>query len=553
MIDSFGMIFPPIVQREVRVEARNRWNHLARWIGAAGCSAIAWTFLRDAIEPSAALGAKLFGSIHTAVFMGIWLLVPALTADCVSREKREGTLGLLFLTGLCSESIVFGKGFVHMLRALTLWLAALPVLTIPFLLGGVGWADVLTAFSLQLSAMLLALSAGLIASAWSMHPSWSVFWAVSLSLGFGWAFVNLLGFVFANWLAASLPNWRVAEDFSLYLVTGGLSAGQSWSADFAKAAPAVLRFWVELLACSLLLSMLIFLLCVSAAAHRVRTLWQDKPRSARHVRWRNFWLAPRFWTRRFAAHRGSVLDRNPLGWLERYATGRRFAKLGWAGVILFVDGWLLSQKMPWTYFEFAQIWLTILLALHFAADAATLFRQERETGALELLLVTPLSVNRLIALRLAAFWKRFLPPVALAIGLSTLMIWLDVAQSPCSDFRVLLFLSYAIAPILGFWLSLRLRSFTTAFLVVFGITLGLPMLWPQIPHLATLEWPWFFYPITVSDAIPRSIEWTVRFAQIGTGVACWFALRRMLAERTFITKSELIELPVPRAVKWQSA
>ena len=31
------------------------------------------------------------------------------TADCVSEEKREGTLGLLFLTDLKSYDIVLGK------------------------------------------------------------------------------------------------------------------------------------------------------------------------------------------------------------------------------------------------------------------------------------------------------------------------------------------------------------------------------------------------------------------------------------------------------------
>ncbi len=546
------MILSPIIQREVRVEARNRWNHLLRLIGAAGCSVVASIFLRNAANPSAELGPQLFSSLHTVVFIGIWLLVPPLTADCLSGEKREGTLGLLFLTGFSSRSIVQGKGIVHMLRAFALWLAAFPVLTIPFFLGGVGWTDVLTAFSLQLAAMFLALSAGLIASAWSTHPGWSVFWAEILSVAFAWAFGRSLASVFFNNVGTLLPNWNALDDFALYLLTGGLSAGRSWSVDFAKAPPAVLWTWVDMLAFSLLLSILLFLFCFRAAGGQVSTHWQDRPLSVRQARWRQFWLAPRFWKSRFARHRGLVLDRNPFGWLERYATGRRCAQLGWICAILLVDSWLISRKMPWTYFEFAQMWLTILLMVHLAVDAATLFRQERESGALELLLVTPLTLDRLIAWRVAAFWKRFLPPVVLAIGLSTLMIWLDLAQAPNADFRLILLFGYLIAPVLGFWLSLRLRSFTSAFLIVV-ILLTLPVVWPQIPGVTTVDWPWFFYPIGISDLVPRATEWAIRFVQVGSGVVSWLALRTIVADRTFITKSELVELPAPRAVKWQSA
>src|SRR5439155_969594 len=223
-------------------------------------------------------------------------------------------------------SVVSGKGFVHMLRAFTLWLAAVPVLTVPFLLGGVGWLDVTSAFALQFCAILLALGAGLIASGMTLHPAWSVIAAELLSL------------------------------------------------------------------------------C--------------------------------FWTGRFAWYRRRVLDRNPMGWLERYATRRSVTALVWSCVIMLVDSWLIARRQPWTYFEFAQMWIAILLTLNLTFEAATLFRQERYNGVLELLLVTPLSVDRLVIARLSSFWKRFFPPVALALGLSTLMIWLDLAQPPNWNFRI---------------------------------------------------------------------------------------------------------------------
>ena len=68
-----------------------------------------------------------------------------MTADCVSREKREGTLGLLFLTPLTVLDVIAGKVAIHALRALTLFLAAMPVLGHPLVFGGVDWRWVLLA------------------------------------------------------------------------------------------------------------------------------------------------------------------------------------------------------------------------------------------------------------------------------------------------------------------------------------------------------------------------------------------------------------------------
>jgi len=47
---------------------------------------------------------------------------------------------------------------------MTLWIAVLPVMVIPFLLGGVADTDVVSALCIQLTSIVLALSAGLLAS-----------------------------------------------------------------------------------------------------------------------------------------------------------------------------------------------------------------------------------------------------------------------------------------------------------------------------------------------------------------------------------------------------
>ena len=84
-------------------------------------------------------GGFLFSQMHLMMYCALWLLVPLGAADCLSRERREGTLGLLFLTPLRPPHIVIAKGLVHGLRAMTMVIAIVPLLAIPFLLGGVAW------------------------------------------------------------------------------------------------------------------------------------------------------------------------------------------------------------------------------------------------------------------------------------------------------------------------------------------------------------------------------------------------------------------------------
>src|SRR5690349_1405875 len=108
---------------------------------------------------SSSTGGVLFGHFHLALFGSIWIFVPFLVADSISRDRREGTLALLFLTRMRAADIVVAKGVVHGLRALTLWLAVLPVVTVPILLGGVNGTEAILSGLVNFSALCLALAA----------------------------------------------------------------------------------------------------------------------------------------------------------------------------------------------------------------------------------------------------------------------------------------------------------------------------------------------------------------------------------------------------------
>ena len=87
------------------------------------------------------------------------------TADCISSEKREGTLGLLFLTPLRARDIVIGKFASHSVVIFFGILALAPVLFIPLLNGGVTAAQTIRLFVGITVSLFLSLSVGIWMSA----------------------------------------------------------------------------------------------------------------------------------------------------------------------------------------------------------------------------------------------------------------------------------------------------------------------------------------------------------------------------------------------------
>ena len=158
----------PVIERELRVQARRAGTYWLRVLagivagGALGAALLArdeWAYLGGASH-----GAWLFALLHTVISIVLAVACPLLTADTLARERREGTLGILLLTPVGPASIVLGKMAAHLIRTFMIWLAVVPVLIVPLLLGGVAAVDVLFVLVLQLGVVLGSLAAGLIAS-----------------------------------------------------------------------------------------------------------------------------------------------------------------------------------------------------------------------------------------------------------------------------------------------------------------------------------------------------------------------------------------------------
>src|SRR5439155_16819603 len=84
-----------------------------------------------------------------------------LTVDSISAERREGTLGLLFLTKLRSWDVTAGKLATAGLNAIYAVLALVPILMLPLLAGGITAGEAVRSGLAVLATLLFALAAGL--------------------------------------------------------------------------------------------------------------------------------------------------------------------------------------------------------------------------------------------------------------------------------------------------------------------------------------------------------------------------------------------------------
>ena len=102
------MTFLPIVVRELRVAARRKSTFRTRFWTAFTAIAFGSYLVCVSDMMGSAGGNMAFNILIGMCFVSCLSLVRN-TNDCISEEKREGTLGLLFLTDLKGHDIALGK------------------------------------------------------------------------------------------------------------------------------------------------------------------------------------------------------------------------------------------------------------------------------------------------------------------------------------------------------------------------------------------------------------------------------------------------------------
>ncbi|HVV71136.1 MAG TPA: ABC transporter permease subunit, partial [Verrucomicrobiae bacterium] len=336
------------------------------------------------------------------------------TVDCLSRERREGTLGLLFLTDLRSHDVVLGKTAAASLDMVLGLVAALPLLALPLLVGGTG-ATQYFRLALALGAILvLSLAIGVLASALSnsSRTALATTLGILLFLSFGVPFLGegVFHIHFNDKFAALF--YSVCPLYTLELCLDLPLREPSW------------KYWTHIGAMQLLAWC-----CLIIACARTAKSWRDQPASKLVLRWSERFRRWQLGGNRLRLRwRRLMLERNPIAWLE----GRDHLqeRILWAGVLLAAVYCLLKRLhspraspddetlvfWPWWAHCALGIWLMIQAPRRLAED--------KHSGALELLLCTGLSYREIVRGNFLALRRRYGRAL---IGLLTLDAFLLLA------------------------------------------------------------------------------------------------------------------------------
>src|SRR5262245_14091027 len=135
------MTLLPIADRELRVAARKRASFWTRLIAAALAFFVFAGYMGLFAMMQRLGGGNINGMwiFRILAWMGFLFAAFAgvfLTSDALSEEKREGTLGLLFLTDLRGYDVVMGKVISNSLQAFYGLLAVFPIFALTLLFGG---------------------------------------------------------------------------------------------------------------------------------------------------------------------------------------------------------------------------------------------------------------------------------------------------------------------------------------------------------------------------------------------------------------------------------
>lgn len=447
-----------ILHRELRIASRGE-RFLRLRVAIAAIAFICGLVLVLASRSST--GKSLFNTVVFLSFSFWFIQGVRRAASSISDEKRDGTLGLLFLTDLTPIGIVLGKLSSVAIPLIQPFLSFLPVLSISLLLGGITGCEVIRASLVLAGVLVYSISAGLFVSSFSRDSTQTgtatLMFLLATLIG-----PRMFGFLYApvRWLSPwtayntiSDPGYRVSPQ----------------------------DFWWSLLVMNLASAAFVY-----GAAYFLPRRWEKesipatpKAKSARRVRFS-------------AERRARILDRNPGEWLAmRFSSGLdRFFTAATFALALAAGIFQNAGQHEGAFFLFAAGVLLLLIRL--CSNASYPLAEARRSGALEMLNTTPFEPKWLVQGQIVALRNQFLPLFGLLFISSFYCIMSDTAGVRLIGMLAILgaywgfiALIASAAASLGMWMGLRSKTANKAFFstLLFVLLVPVPMacLWFLMP------------------------------------------------------------------------
>lgn len=442
---------------------------------------LGWILVAASHEAPAQVGKILFTTLQWICFLFCLAAGSHFTCDALSEEKRDGTLGLLFLTDLKSWEIVAGKLAARGLAAFYGLLAMAPVMCLPLLLGGITAGEVARVLFALLLTLMMSLCVGLAASAvaTSARASMSLSGVVIAGMTLGGPAVGALAAYLADRGTPSIFWLVISPGFALISGADAFYSSESFG------------YWMS---CAVVT--IVTVGALATAAWVLPRAWQDRPRNVAEdsPAWR------RLFTRLFRptatgpeaeASRARDLDLNPILWLA--ARHRMKRRLPWffLGAVAAIWTWV-GLKVGDEWFNEATYWLTTFVLfsvfkIWVASEAVDRFWQDRSTGALELVLSTPLSVKSILEGQILSFQRQFLAPLmvtgVVAVIFMLAPLWSSLLSGPGNEFWAVMFAAGLVVFFMdvigcfwaGLWTGLVARRSNRAAGSVVGRVVVLPV------------------------------------------------------------------------------
>jgi len=394
------MTLPPVVDRELRVASRRPATHRVRFFSALGVMALWILLLGMNRSATAASLSQLIFVIFGSIALGFAMLAGVfLTADCLSEEQREETLGLLFLTDLKGYDVVLGKLAATSLQASYGLIAVFPLLALPVLMGGVSGTAFWRLVVVLLVTLFLSLSLGMVVSALNREARQSMagtFGAMVLLAGvfpaFYWFQILIFRRAWAPWVLLPSPVFAFVQSLDSY--------------TFSRT-----RWNLFLVSLAVLAG--IGLLSLAGAAFLLPRAWRSGFRAKARDRSPPGPAAASGSVHRVMEAR-ALRTWSPGYWLALRGPG--VGRLGAALLVVVLGIWAtflaicLSGRNAQNGFAgilFTGAGLHILMKVFLSVECTRHLSEARQSGALELLLTTPLSEREILEGQFRAILRKF--------------------------------------------------------------------------------------------------------------------------------------------------
>ncbi len=506
------MTFLPLVTLELRAAVRRKSTYRIRRWTAFIAMFTSLFFLVAGFFGSRNAGQAMFTCLTMYTFGLAAIAGVFLTADCLSEEKREGTLGLLFLTDLKGYDVVLGKFIARSLNAFYGLLALLPIAAISLLLGGLSGGEFWRIALALINLLFVSLAVGIFVSSLvrqSRAATGGTLAAIILILG---------GVPVTAWFlnAVHLPPALT------YLTYVSPSLPYYWSQDLVYRAHKT-TFWQTLIA-----SHLFGWFLVGFSSWLLPHVWQEKPLLSQRKGVSSWFRRQGRGTpaQRIKA-RQKLLPLNPILWL--IGDEPMLRRILWAIVAVWGALVILCSLQARNDAVVVPMYGTKLFGFVFkiiaASHACRFFCESRKSGALELLLCTPLRNRDIIRGQWLALRRIFLWPLIIfaLFNLTPLAFIVGRAIAGGGLFEALGPIGGAIGSLLvTLWFTFGLLAdiFTIGWVGMWlGLTAKKPNLVPVWTILFVLILPSFvcaldllvdmFLIIWASSSLQTDLRWTL--------------------------------------------